>query len=452
MAMSAGFTIVSYGNITLYRCTTEDVTQELVFDDSRTDMLYVKTKIRISGFVHGHQNWNYQVVNDATGINYAGSAGAAEIGVRRRLEPREAFRMWTGCTGEGQLPDGQLLFDVAPFPLNVIVPSPPRVVGNVDLVGYDLNNGPKNLDLSIHQIAGDELFRVTATFELCHLECAYNPGDKPNSYGVLSNRWTCVDSLDNNLQVTRTYAGTLVCATQNINMQSFRWMTVPTIQPLMRIESMNFESSLDGLKLNWVVVHKEIALSAPWPARTWSVTHREEQEGGIKATCYIDVDLTGDSQVDKSRLITLAYWIIFAKSFRITPKSLLDTPNNVDGVLPPGSTPRTRRMSPFLVQRVTFTDHIGDVNRITASAVVQRVSKDAADDIILSFNGLGQIMTQNDLPQPQGKEPPYQSAKSWGAYSGQIPEFSGPATVAGVFACFLQTPRDDNHSLYKPPS
>lgn len=452
--MGAGFTLVQYGSVTFYQCTTEDVTQDSVFDESNTDLLYVKTRITISGFVHGHKDWDYQLVTDGSRLDYGGSAAGAQTGARRRLEPRANFLMYTGCSGEGQLADGEVLFDVQAMPLNLIVPSPPRVAGNISLVGYDLNNGPKNISFTVHNIAGNEVFRVRAIFELCHLECPYEPGQEQNSYGVLSNRWSCRDSLDTNLQISRTYVGQLVCASQNINIHSFRWMTVPTLQPLMRIESMNFEASRDGLRLNWTITHKEMQASAPWPARDWNVVHRESLIDGMKSDSSVDVDLYGDSQTDKGRLITLAYWIIFAKTFGKTPNNIMALSNAINPRT--GISFRQEFLSQYVVKNFVFTDFIGQQCHIHASATIQRRSENI-NDVTKAFGNLGLELTQdNDLPPPRANdpnranEPNYDRTLSWGAYPGQKPEFEGPARLAGLFACFLQTPCDDRHSLFKP--
>ncbi len=432
--MGAGYTIVQYGSVQFFRVITEDCKQELVRDQTGTDMLYVKTRITILGYVHGHSDWNYQVVKDGTGATYRGSAGLQQIAVRGRLEPRGAFQMWTGCSGEGQNPDGTVLFDVDPFPLDPIIPSP-GIPGDIDLFGYDLSNGPYNTDFTVVQICGDELFKVRATFEFSILECQYQGDDPRNTYGVLSNRWSSVDSLDANLQTTRTYTGQLVCATSNVNIHSFRWMTIPRLVPLMRIEGMRFEASADGLKLNWSITHKEIAYSVPWPARTWSVVHHEELINGMISEVSVDVDLTGDSTVDKSDLIELAQWIVWAKVYDLTPPVVALGGGRIPLILP---------------KRIAAVDYTGmEAPRITLSAIFKRPPGKFRSDLP-SFGNIGTPLAQGDLPPVVAPNPAYDASLSWGAYPGQIPEFEGPAKLAGLFACFLQTPCNDGHSLNRP--
>lgn len=495
--MAAGYTIVQYGDLTMYRVTTEEVNQEQVFDESRTDQIYVKTTITVTGYVHGYNGssgsfgvpaWLYQMQADGTANKYDGSAALAEKQFRARLSPRQRFRMYTGCLeiGMDQFPNGSILFDIQPAPLSMI-PAPGdgagvpngedeeeeseeenitvEDTGNISLAGIDLNNGPRNLTFRIVQIAGDNLFKVSATFELCHLECVCE--GCTNTFGVLSNRWSCVDDIDTDLQTTRTYSGTLVVASANLSVNSLRWLTIPPLQPLMRIKSMNFNVSTDGLKLNWMVVHEEVAASAPWPARTWSVTQTEEQLNGMTQWSYVDVDLTGDSVVNKKELITLAYWIIFAKFYGKTP---LQIQALIDG----GQSFLTDHC---IVHSISITDYIGQKNRITAKAKAQRfvfavpVERGAnpfdrqflidqamagnamapAAGLAPGFDSLGVPLTSDNFPDSfRDNPPPYKQNYSWGAYEGQTPELEGPAQLAGVFGCFLQNPCNDIHGMYKP--
>ncbi len=443
--MSAGHTIVQYGSITLFRVTTEDVFQEQVFDETNTDLLYVRSKIRVSGFIHGHAvpgDWTYKTQDVGTGVNYGGNAALAENEFRRKLEPRQPFKMWVGCSGEGQVPDGTLIFNInPPPPKNQLVPKGQPGSSSWQtlqgLKGIDVANGPKCLSLKISHPTGNEVFPIVAEFELCHLDCDYNP-TTGNNYGVLSNRWSSVDSLDVNLQVTRTYTGQLVCASNNININSFRWMTIPPLQPLMRIEGMSFDVSSDGLRMNWMVIHKEIASAAPWPARTWNVVHTEEIQQGLIGSASIEVDLTGDSLVDKSKLITLAWWILYAKAFGVTPVELQAKPINA----------KIAFESQFLVKSLAFVDRIGDVNAISARMTIQRQNLTSKQAAVLQFTELGQPISAADLPVPDGTDPAYNQSTSWGGYAGQMPELQGPATLAGIFSCYLQDPCNDQHSLY----
>lgn len=494
--MAAGYTIVQYGDLKMYRCVTT-YEHRPKFDETNTDFLYQITTVSVEGFIHGHSEWQYQMVSDGTGATYAGLASDQSKAFRMRLQPRQRLRVWMGCsmTGSsagGNLVDGTIYIDVEAMPLG-IVPAPGQLAGvpneedeeeeeeveednesgesgeegNVYLDGFDLNNGPKNLEFNITQVAGNEVFRVTAKFEICHLECPCE--ECTNTYGVLSNRWSIVDVLDVDMQVTRTYTGTLVVASQNINAQSFRWMTAPPLQPLMRIDSMSFNVSADGLKLNWMVVHKEIASSAPWPARTWSVQHTEEQVDGMTKFAHVDVDLTAMSKVNKADLITLALWIIYAKIYGRTPKQLRD----MNQANPAQFISIT---SQNFLKSISITDYIGDKNRISARAKAQRLIqiKPAGDGAIvvaaaiaaaaaggagLAAAGdvfsdtLGVAITQDNLPNDQDDQPPpYQQHWSWGGYPNQTPEFEGPAVLAGIFSCYLQDACNDAHTLYRAGS
>jgi hypothetical protein len=153
----------------------------------------------------------------------------------------------------------------------------------------------------------------------------------------------------------------------------------------------------------------------------------------MKVIGTVEVDLTGDDVVDKGQLITLAYWIIYAKLLWNTPPAFSSLDQNVK--------------NQFFLKSVAFTDHIGDVNRISAKAVVQR-KQSTQNAMTIAMGNLGKPIDSSQLPTPVGNAPTYQQTLSWGAYAGQTPEWDSPATLAGIFSCYLQDPCSQQKSIY----
>jgi hypothetical protein len=445
----AAGTYIEYGQIRLYRVVTHEFRQEQVWDDSRTDLLYSKFTVRVSGFLHGHNDWSYYHQAPAASD---GKADLAHKGVRYQLPPRLPFRMVVGALANDT--PGDVLLEANPAPLNMT--PPPSASANINLYNTDLNNGPRCLEFAVTSITGNEVYAVDATFEICKLEC--NPdGTCPfNTYGVLSNRWSVTESIDHNMRSSRTYSGTAVFASANINAMMLRWIVAPPLQPLFRRDRMEFAVSEDGLKLRWSVTDVEIALSAPYPARKWSYVHTVGTRSIEYAPCTIDVSLEADSSVNKADLIELALYIICFKMFGRTPSML------------------NPAASQYIVNEIRLVDHGGDINMITASASVSKKT-DKIEGFFTGAAQLGQLIPPTNLPAPNNGEQGglgasaikdnlgnvigyqdtggnqlYDSALSWGGYAGQVPAVEGPAQVVGIFACFLQNPCNNNHQIRRP--
>lgn len=471
--MGQGSTFIKYGydndgpsGVTLYRVVTQDLHQEQVFDESHTDLMYFKTTIRISGFLHGHSDWTYL---GQLPIQSDGDASSAHMGVRYQLPPRHRFQMIVGATENTFIDNpadptqtdqpGQLLFDIDPAPTDMI--PPPGYIGhspNIDLTGFDVANGPRCLSFVVTQIGSNEVFRVEATFEINSLWCDAEGNANFNTYGVLSNRWSVQDSLDVNMRTTRTYTGVLVLASANINAQWLRWILAPPLQPLFRRDHMDFQISADGLKIRWMVTDVEIAYAAPFPARKWSVIHKVRAQRAMMGSSTVTVTVEGDSIVNKADLITICLYVITNRIFAQNPLNL--------GMANPAAG--------FIVENIELTDYIGDVNMITATAEVSNKQN--------AINGLGWILAMDTFGKPitafDNQNPPqailpgpldgtnggvganapyntptnqqYNPSISWGGYAGQVPQTEGPARAIGVFACFLQSPCNDDHGAFKP--
>lgn len=453
--MADAGTFVQYGNVRLHRCVTHEFRQEAVFDDSRTDLLYMKHVIRVSGFINGHTDYQWLMqfpyVNDGTG-----ATGAHKL-LRFQLPPRLPFKYCAGAQGDGvpsQSGGGQpiVLLDVTPAPTPMI--PPPTQYANINLRGIDLNNGPRCTEFAVTGIVGNESFSVTATFEVAVLECVEGGSCPQNTYGVLSNRWSIEDSLDHNMQTTRTYQGLMVLASANIEAHQLRYFCAPPLYPYFRRESMNFVISEDGLRLHWTVVDQEVAASAPYPARSWNVIHTERANGAKIGMSTVQVDLEGGSNVNKGDLIELAIYIICLKIFGRKPQDI------------------SRDNSNIFVHSLEITDVTGNRNAVSASAQVSR-PVDSTHGWFLTMGQLGKTIVGDNLPAPNdgtqgglGGQPlvdasgavlgyqgdtggglKYDRALSWGAYVGQTPAVEGPAAVIGIISCWLQTPCTNDHSL-----
>lgn len=410
--MSAGSTTVKYGDITFTNCLTKRFEQEAVFDDSGTDLLYYKFTIRIVGWVHGRSNISSVNIIPIT------SLGSAAVHHRKfrpvLLEPRKSFEMRLGKTIDPVFA-GQELLLCAPATTQSLSGRPETTKGK------DLNNGPKAKILSVANIAADELIKVEAEFEICKLECGFSDEGAGNNSGVLNNRWSCIDDVDHNFYTTRTFTGRLRLSTSLVNPHSFRDWVVPGMQEGMKLEKMSFTASEDGLNLDYTVIHKEVAFSAPAPATDWRISHTESLgEFAMIGYAEISITLNGDRNVDKGELLAIAASVIEAK--------LVTLQGDVE-----------RELNDHLILAFTITDTFGsDQNNSVHVYCKVRHVQEVNETFPLAVE-------EFSIPIDASVIVGYDSNISRG--TGEDARTEGPIPMMSAFATYLQSPCNTRHGI-----
>jgi len=427
--MANGQTIIKYGDVTLNRCLTRRIEQRPVMDSSSgTTLKNWRFVVSGQGYLHGFPtSCQYEAT---TGNSAPDAASKAYKQVRWRLAPRQQFQMAMGCSGD-TVSTGTIVLQAKPM---TGVTSPSGLATNgLDYVsggttiGYDVDDGPRCLQFDVVHVAADNVFRVEFSFEINRVQCTDDDTAPDNTNGVLCHRWACADSLDANLRTTRTYRGLLEIATSQFSPHWFRDLVVPPIQEGMRREHMEFLASEDGKKLQYTITDQSIAISAPYPARTWSVEHTEASvmHDGMKQTGQCSVRLTGAEDVDKGQLIILGLYVVTAK---------------LQGSKP-GEAPADNK--PFFMNDVTITDYTGDVNMVQVSASGWRIPAELKNDpanplgVAVDARGFNKIIKTADLPTFAA---PYNPKQSADGRTGDVPVYEGPVHLTGIFRCYLQSP------------
>lgn len=411
----SGQTIVQYGAVTLYQCSTR-FEQVPVFDASGTDLKSLRTVVHVNGYLIGHTG------DKLHSPTYSGGAAGQHKGVRYQLPPREEFTVTTGCTTTSPA-SGVTLFYARAFPDTVTIPSN---LGSNGLTGYDVSDGPRCLGFYVTHVYSNEVFRVEAIFEIHKVECDANGAATGNRNGVLSHRWSSNDQLDTNLRTVRTYTGTLELATATFSPHWFRSLVVPPLGDGFRRDSMRFVASEDGKRLQYAITDTEIAISAPYPATRWSVNYSEGAHTGQKGFGTLDISLEGDSNVNKRDLISIAMKVIDNKLKRLDPTTM-------------------RAANSYLLEDILVTDHIGDVNAISVHASMSRTATQNATNFAqISAGMLGTVIPAADLPEFAATYDPRQSR---GGRDGERPEYKGPTDLIGIWRCYLQKPCDMDHGI-----
>jgi hypothetical protein len=443
--MTSGQTIVCYGDVYLYRCLIRRIEQRPVFDPSGVNLKCWKFTIHVTGYMHGFPTaCRYHEVTPSpqtappTVTDYS-RASNAHRQVRWRLGPRQRFLLAVGCTpnitdGPAAIATGSTLLTAQPMTAVTEVADLDPEDGPRGLSYYDVDDGPRCLQFDIAHVSADSIFKVEATFEIHRVQCDDNDRSSGSLTGVLSHRWSCVDSLDVNLRTTRTYSGLLELATSQFSPHWFRTLVIPPLQPGMRREHMSFTATEDGRKLKYTVTDQSIAVSAPAPARRWNVEHTEASIGqdGLKQSSQVAITLEADENVDKGQLIVLGLYIATAK---------------LQGSKP-GQPPADNL--PFVMNDVTITDFTGDLNAVRITASGFRIPGNLKDQpaaqrgVHVNATGFNKVIAAADLPE---FSQPYDSKLSRGAYPDEGKTYQGPVPLAGIFRCYLQSPCENVFTL-----
>lgn len=415
--MSAGgYTSIQYGPVVITNVLTRTFSQEEVLDDSGTDLLYFKYTVRVVGYIldalpvvpatPGSPTFG---ITPITGANSPANQLAQ---LRYQFAPRQQFSMFTTH------PDGTQY--------SMLRCGPANILGATDVNLKDVNNGPRCKVVAIDRIVGDATIRVELEFEICMLNCDYNGGTS-NTSGVLSNRWSCTDDLNEDFMTTRTWGGRLRLSSSQVSPHSFRYLVVPQLQMGMRRDSMNFRATEDGLNLDYQIVDKEIAFSAPTPATNWSLRVTERRDLSQSPAWHTDVDvmLKGDRYVDKKKLIAIASAIADAKFGG----------GNVGA-------------NNYLVESITISDEYSSTeNLIRLNATAMRLDNNGPAVKGMQSKWLGRPIDAADLA---GVVNAYDSRISRDLRVGEKLEVQGAIPVVGAFVAYLQTPCSTQHAIATP--
>lgn len=414
--MASGGTLVLYGPLVFYNVLTRSFEQELVMDESDTDAINFRFRIRITGFLSGLPS----AVTGVLPTPGTGDAGQNYLLVHSFMVPRLHFEYRVGAVYDS-------FGNVANPGVGLVVADPANIQNSTNVNLKDVSNGPKARVLSVTSIASDAAIRVEAEFEINVLHCLAD-GSTVNTFGFLNNRWSVVDDIDQNFSTTRTFTGTLRLSSSQVNGNTFRSIVVPPLQPGMRRDRMNFAVSEDALNLRYTVVDKEVAFAPPSPATTWSARFSEEfQLANLGYYSHADITLGGDRLVDKQKLIRIAASMAESK-FQ----------NGVRLLQPDGS---------YYIQNITVVDEYSDnASLIHLRATAHRVPVNN-DPGRIGLGGKYLGVPIGPLNEISDVVKNYDPRFSRGSRSGEILDLSGPINIVGAFTSYLQSPCVNNFAI-----
>ena len=337
--------IVTYGPTTIHNAEIARCEQEVVYDPSGTDALFVRTTLTIRGHVFRGE------VKDTTrpqvfppgnaeltpvNVTHALSQPRLPLDIVRQIQGQQPETLWhvIPCTFD----DGGL-----GAPMN----TPER------RAHQDVENGPRPTGVAILQNYrwGFEV-EWTVTFSQVPLDRdGYVIPDQPVAEWALNNRWRITEQMDENFFMTKTYSGSIRLRTAHPTLHMVaRLLAFPELEPGFKRESCEYTVSENGLEVTYRIVDRQVAHAPPWPATRMEVRHSESlTKMGYAVQSACTVRLWGPPSVPKAALL--------ARVAQILRNRLL-----WDGGLGKSA----------FVESLRITDEIGPENCVTGEMIINR--------------------------------------------------------------------------------
>lgn len=479
-------TTVIYNDVIMRDCETISFDQVIEYDDSKTDALYSRFRIRVASTLVAIRNVTLQkqfgidigVANTGTTM----VTRAHEIQARLN-EPRGDF--WylvdQGVSDErqGQGYDGPVRnqplliacgvawtdsisevsvyndnystcqelertpLTMLPNPLDTVSSTTPRYgAANVPFLKelvLDVENGPKPKAVNVVKVIGGRSLRVEFEIEVCLRICNPDFVDAvPQVFGgvelgttrVLSNRWSLDESKDENWITSRTLQGTLRVSHSAFWPHAMRALCVPPLLVGYQRARQSFVGDPTDLVLKYRVEDRQAHAAPPPPAVSWSGHHSESASGpnGMIKMGEISVRLTGPPGVDKSQLIGAAGKLIVKRMRGLVPE------RDVDG---------------NITRFDTILKNASVVDVLDKPVIEMRVQAQYTDAsykaLALRIQEMGKPLDDLGTEDDPGNDPYWIDGYDPKVWPVPLP-YDSPKP-AGVFACYLQRPCSVWHDM-----
>lgn len=334
-------TNITYNGISIVNCTTREFDQELLYDQSGTDLVGVRYKIGVEGYIHSQAAASgLHGIQDGAGPVTLGAAGTRyqfDLVSQRLLVPRKVFVMqWNGATVLQATP---VLSATAPPSAN-----------------YDVDNGPKPRGLAVLQVTPDAI-KVRWSIELTLSTCPTSPGNllRKGPYRIINNRWSIAESRDADFFTTRRISGTIRFAEGLSPKHAFIAAVVPGLEKGFRREAIEYDVAPSGLEANYAIVDRQVHYAAPWPATNMDVVHSYSTNDGLTWLDEVQVTLRGSPEADRRMLLSRMLQIVDARCEGLRLVQEND--------------------KQYLLENVVITEHIGEANVVNCNITVRHMGE-----------------------------------------------------------------------------
>lgn len=331
-------TELTYNGVVLRDCETLSFDQKIEYDESKTDVMYSRFRIRVRTTLVDYLDPSVST------IDTEGYTVVQRMQTVHRLLSQARKRFWFEMNGvhlaAGHGSGRQTLLmavgadefnDPARFPngLNTLIGDSPvaLVTDTPARAVVDVDNGPKPIDVSVEQIYGGRAMRVTFEIEVCRILC--HPSDftfndpypttepntrvRPDGGRIISNRWSVTETRDANWVTTRVIQGTLRTRDKSVVPHLMRYFVLPSLLKNYQRKHQHFATDPTDLVLKYRIedVQKDANAAPPPPAIDWSGHYVESTDKlGMHQHAEISLRLQGPPGVDKQDLISAGGHVI----------------------------------------------------------------------------------------------------------------------------------------------
>ncbi len=277
--------------------------QQVEYDSTGTDQLFVRNYLAVRGFVF---------LGEERDPSRPNVIPAKEAPTLREMTPRELVAYLSAPRRYLRvfMRDGNRDSDW-------IEVAPATETDERATTLRDVDGGPKPRSVNILNAArwGYEIeFEIEfAVQHRTNPSELYDPDGKADF--ALSNRWSVSEAMDDNFFMQRTYQGTIRLS-QAIPKYQFlaRWLAFPQLEPGFKRESCEYSVAPDGLTVQYRIIDRQEAHAPPWPCTRMEVSHSESlAKYGYYVQSSCSVRLWGPPGVPKSMLLARLAQILRAR-------------------------------------------------------------------------------------------------------------------------------------------
>lgn len=262
-------------------------------------------------------------------------------------------------------------------------------IDRVDVI--DADNGPKPSNVRITKIDGGRAMRVQMTIEVCRCVCGEESDytappvrDATRVEGVISNRWSVRETIDETWRTSFTIEGVLVISDQRYKADSMRLMTSQHLIPYAKLTGREFFVAEDGLTLRYRYSMQEVGAAPPPLIVDWEGTYTEKSDQSAITMSTINAKIKGTVTPPNGWTLELYKSYMMDVLLKlITSRITLD--GNNPGKLP-GTNPHEHIIKDFTI--------IETMNKpeLAINVIVQNQADEMFSDFQLRLFNLGKAM------------------------------------------------------------
>lgn len=284
--MALAVTYCEYNGVYLVNVQIQTVQQTVEYDRSGTDAILTRVELRLRGLIFRG------AIKDLRRPHAMSDIGIDLDAITARLTaPRKRLHIYRERDGQRDT-----IWLVEPASEHVADLTPER----------DVDRGPRPLAVNVVALTpmGAEL-EFLISFAIQNRAANEISLRHESQDFALNNRWSVVESFDQNFFCTRMISGTIrLSHATPVAQWAARFLAFPQLEPGFRRDSCEYAVAENGIELSYRIVDRQEHHAPPWPATKMEVQHSETlQRHGYFVQSACQVRLWGPPGVPKALLL-----------------------------------------------------------------------------------------------------------------------------------------------------